>query len=490
MRKKVKGSIGFKEVFGVTIMSILTGLTSTIMQSGFMAYMTDYAGLGALGATLATTLLFAARIIDAVDDPIQGFIVDSAKPTKIGKYKPFFLLAFVMVAVGVSCLFFIPTAITDKPVMVCIWTVFFYLLYDIGTSFYNPNLLYRTMTDDIGERSKLITWPRVMGMALSIIGTAMMKIIVSVNEKVQDMHMSYGIVMTALMTIGGLMSILGCIMVKERVDPVDFDEKEEPVKITDIITLFKENKAMRLNALSSLFSGFIWTFLFSAISYYIKYGFCVNLETGEVNLQLQSTMAMISGLMMILPILVATFISVPILKKVGDPCKMQRVLLVLKSVFGLTLFILQMLGILNKSMLVFFVLMFASSFTIGLDFVPGQNMGMEIMDYQIYLTGKDRSALMSAVGNFITKAQNAVAAGMVGVILIAIGYEVDSATGDFVGELSQIPVMLNWFTVLMGLIPCILALASFLLLRKYPITKEIRAEMRARKMAAKKNEQN
>ena len=490
MRKKVKGSIGFKEVFGVTIMSILTGLTSTVMQSGFMSYMTDYAGLGALGATLATTLLFAARIIDAVDDPIQGFIVDSAKPTKIGKYKPFFLLAFVMVAVGVSCMFFIPTAITDKPVMVCIWVVFFYLLYDIGTSFYNPILLYRTMTDDIGERSKLITWPRIMGMILSIIGTTMMKIIVSVNEKVQDMHMSYGIVVTALMTIGGLMSILGCIMVKERVDPVDFDEKKEPVKITDIITVFKENKAMRLNVLSALFSGFIWTFLFSAISYYIKYGFCVNLETGEVNLRLQSTMAMISGLMMILPILIATFISVPILKKVGDPCKVSKVLLILKAVFGLVLFVLQMLGILNKSMLVFFVLMFASSFTIGLDFVPGQNMGMEIMDYQIYLTGKDRSALMNAVGNFITKAQNAVAAGMVGIILIAIGYEVDSVTGDFVGELSQIPVMLNWFSVLMGLVPCVLAVVSYLLLRGYPITKEIRADMHAKKIAAKEGKQN
>ncbi len=482
MRKKKKGTIGFKEVFGVTIMSILTGLTSTVMQSGFMSYMTDYAGLGALGATLATTLLFAARIIDAVDDPIQGYIVDSAKPTRIGKYKPFFLLAFVMTAVGVSCLFFIPSGLTDKPVMVCIWVVFFYLLYDIGTSFYNPLLLYRTMTDDVGERSKLVTWPRIMGMILSVIGTMLLKIIVSVNEQVQDMHLSYGIVMTAMMTIGGLLSILGCFMVKENVQHVEFEEeKEEKVKITDIITVLKENKAMRLNALSSLFSGFIWTFLFSAITYYIKYGFCVNLETGEVNLGLQSIMAMISGLMMILPILVATFVSVPILKKVGDPCKMSRVLLLLKAVFGLLLFLLQMFGLLTKSSTLFFGLMFASSFTIGLDFVPGQNMGMEIMDYQIYLTGKDRSALMNAVGNFISKAQNAIAAGMVGVILIAIGYEVDSVTGDYVGELSQIPVMLNWFTVLMGLVPCILAIISYVLLLGYPVTKEIRAEMYAKK---------
>lgn len=482
MRKKAKSKIGFKEVFGVTMISIITGITATVMQSGFMSYMTDYAGLGAFGATLATTLLFAARFIDAIDDPVQGYIMNRAKPTKIGKYKPFFILSSVMTAVGVACLFFLPAGITDKPVMVCIWVVFFYLLYDIGTSFYNPILLYRTMTDDVGERSKLVTWPRIMGMILSIIGTAMMKIIVSVNEQVQDMHMSYGIVMTAMMTIGGLLSVLGCFMVKENVQQVEYEEDDESkVKVSDLITILKENKAMRLNALSSLFSGFIWTFLFSALSYYVKYGFCVDLETGEVNLALQSTMAMLSGLLMIMPILIATFVSVSILKKVGDPCKVSRVLLLLKAVFGLLLFLLQMFGLLNKSAVVFYLLMFASSFTIGLDFVPGQNMGMEIMDYEVYLTGKDRSALMGAVGNFITKAQNAVSAGMVGVILIAIGYEVDSATGDFVGELSQIPVMLNWFTVLMGLVPCILAIVSYLLLRGYPITNEIRAKMYAKK---------
>ena len=92
--KKVKGpeSVGFKDIFGITALSTNDGLAAVFMSTMFMAYMTDYAGLGAWGATLATTLLLVARIIDAVDDPIQGFILDKGKVGKHGKYKPFFML--------------------------------------------------------------------------------------------------------------------------------------------------------------------------------------------------------------------------------------------------------------------------------------------------------------------------------------------------------------------------------------------------------------
>ena len=160
--KKVKTaeSVGFKEMFGVTALSTNNGIAVTFMSSLFMVYMTDYAGLGAWGATLATTLLLAARIIDAVDDPIQGFIMDSGKVGKHGKYKPFFMLSIAMTFIGTVALYALPNAITKTPVLVTIWVVFFYLVYDIGTSFYNPNLLYRTMTSDTEPRAKLLICPR------------------------------------------------------------------------------------------------------------------------------------------------------------------------------------------------------------------------------------------------------------------------------------------------------------------------------------------
>ena len=122
-KPKVKGpeSVGFKEIFGVTAIATNDGFAAIFMSTMFMVFMTDYAGLGSWGATLATVLLLVARIIDAVDDPIQGFIMDRAKVGKYGKYKPFFLLSIIMTTVGTIALYSLPNAITKTPVLVSIW---------------------------------------------------------------------------------------------------------------------------------------------------------------------------------------------------------------------------------------------------------------------------------------------------------------------------------------------------------------------------------
>ncbi len=180
-KTKVKGpeSVGFKEIFGVTALATNNGFAAIFMSTMFMTYMTDYAGLGAWGATLATTLLLAARIIDAVDDPIQGFIMDRGKVGKHGKYKPFFMLSIIMTTIGVITLYSLPDGIVTTPALVTIWVIFFYFVYDIGASFYNQNLLYRTMTNDPEERAKLLVGPRLWVMIMGMMGSGMAAIAVT-----------------------------------------------------------------------------------------------------------------------------------------------------------------------------------------------------------------------------------------------------------------------------------------------------------------------
>lgn len=104
---------------------------------------------------------------------------------------------------------------------------------------------------------------------------------------------------------------------------------------------------------------------------------------------------------------------------------------------------------------------------------------MEVMDYTIYSTGKDRSALTGVLDKFLEKAQSAVSSALMGSILIAIGYEVDSVTGDYIGELSAMPSMLTWMTVIMGLVPAILAVIAVLIISRYPIDQAKRKEIQA-----------
>ena len=491
--KKIKGpeSVGFKEIFGVTALSTNNGIAAVFMSSMFMTYMTDYAGLGAWGATLATTLLLVARIIDAVDDPIQGFIMDGAKPGKNGKYKPFFLLSIIMTLIGTAALYALPNAITSKPFLVTIWVIAFYFMYDIGASFYNQNLLFRTMTNDPEERARLLVGPRLWVMILGMMGAGMTAIVVSIQASVGSFKTAYMILAGVSMLIASIISVIGWLMVKERhiVEP----EEGEKIRFADFFELLKTNDAILIDFVKNIFTGFIWTFLFAAPQYYVKYAYCTDLATGVVNYEKMTTMTMIVSLMMLFPLLVGTAIANPILKAFkGDIVKMQKFDYAMQGLGGLIMFVGQLLGILQKTPAVFFAAMFIMAMFIGVDFIPGSSIGMELMDYTIYTTGKDRSALTGVLGKFLEKAQTALSSALVGAILIAIGYKVDSVTGNYTGDLANMPTMLTWMIVVIGVLPAIMAVIGILVLNKYPIDQKKRAEIREYISThdIKKNDQN
>lgn len=476
--KKTKNpnALRFKDYFGTTTMSVTDCIASCIMTNLFMMYLTDYAGIGKWGAILGSALLMFARLFDAVNDPLEGYIMDKAKVGKHGKYRPFILISILFTAIGVAGLFFLPEAISNNPAMICVWVVGFYLLYDIGASFFAPNLVYRTMTLDSNERGKLLIGPRMASMVVGMFGAAMFTIIESIDKSINNMHIAFGVTITGFVVIGSVVSIIGLALVKER-HHAPKDENEEKVKLTDIFLLLKENIALRYKFLDQLCSGFIWTFLFATMSYYIKWGFCTDLTTGEVDTAAMGLYVMIGAMLMFVPLILGTFIAAPIMKKIGSPIKFHRILILLQAIPCLVLFVLEILGILRSSPAIFFAMMAIVTVAIGCDYIPGETLNIEVMDYEIYLHGKDRSALCNACNRFLTKGQSAVSSGLIGVILVAIGYEVDSVTDQFVGELSAIPTMLTWFIVIMGLIPGILGVISWLFLKKYPITDEIRADM-------------
>ena len=482
MKNKVKdpNKLGFKDYLGTILFGTTDSLGAGIMTGLFMLYLTDYAGIGKWGAILGTTLLMVARLFDAVNDPIEGWIMDRAKVGKHGKYRPFILLSILATFIGIAGLFAMPSGFANAPVAICVWVIFFYLLYDIGASFFAPNLIFRTLTLDPVERGKLLVGPRIYGMIISVLSASFLVIINTVNASIGNFHTSFAVTVATAMFLTVLVSVIGLSIFREK-HHVERDE-EDKVKITDIFLLLKENAALRIKVLDALFSGFIWTFLFATMVYYIKWGYCADLSTGAVDTAKLGTLTMFSSMLMMFPLIVGTIIAGPIMKKIGSPIKFHRILILTQAVPCLLLFILHITGILLASPVIFFACAIVVTLAIGMDYIPGETLNIEVMDYEIYRTGKDRSALCNACNKFLNKAQSAVSAGMIGVILMAIGYEVDSATDTFLGELSAIPSMLTWFIVIMGLIPGILGIISYLILRKYPVTDEIRAEMAAGKV--------
>ena len=79
---------------------------------------------------------------------------------------------------------------------------------------------------------------------------------------------------------------------------------------------------------------------------------------------------------------------------------------------------------------------------------------------------------------FLEKAQNAVSTAIVGAVLIAIGYQVDSVTGNYIGDLAKMPTMLTWMIVIIGLVPAILAFVGIMVIKAYPIDQTERGKIR------------
>lgn len=475
--KKVKdpNRLRFKDYFGATAMAVSEAIGACIMTSLFMLYLTDYSGLGKLGAVLGSTVLVFARIFDAVNDPLEGWLMDRAKVGKHGKYRPFLLLSTILISVGLIGLFSIPAGESPNIVFVSLWVIITYLLYDVGVAFFALNPMLRTMTLNPDERGKLLIGPRMTSMIVGMVGAAMISIINGVNQGIGNMHTAFTIVITAFVGIGALISVCGLALVKEKhhAEP----DSNDQVKLTDIFGMLKTNGALRVRLLDMLFSGFIWTFLFATAQYYIKWAYCADLTTGAVDTGKFGLLSLVASMMMFLPLIIGTVIAAPIMKKFGSPIKFHRFLILCQCIPCGVLFLLELLGVLRLSPIPFFVCMFIVAVAIGMDFIPGETLNIECMDYEIYKNGRDRSALCNACNKFMNKAQSAISTSVVAAILIAIGYQVDSATDMFVGELSSIPTMLVWFIVVMGLIPAILGLISWIILKKYPVTDEIRADM-------------
>jgi Na+/melibiose symporter-like transporter len=310
---------------------------------------------------------------------------------------------------------------------------------------------------------------------MGMIGASLITIIASVNEGVGNMRTSFSIVVTAFVAIGAVVSVIGLAMVKEKHHAQE--NPEDQVKLTDIFGMLKSNGALRIRLLDMLFSGFIWTFLFATMTYYIKWAYCADLSTGAVDTAKLGSLSMIAAMLMFTPLVLGTLIASPLMKKIGSPIKFHRILIMAQIIPCLALFVLELLGVLRMSPVPFFVCAAVVTVAIGADFIPGETINIECMDYEIYKNGRDRSALCNACNKFLGKAQSAVSTVMVSGILLAIGYEVDSVTDTFLGELSAIPTMLTWFIVVMGLVPGVLGVVAWLILKKYPITDEIRADM-------------
>lgn len=476
-KQKKQYPLDGKTIFGLSTMSWMNTAGNSFMTSLFMIYLTDYSQLGVFAATMATIILFVGRLFDAVDDPVQGFIMDRAKPGKYGKYKPFMFLGIIMIAVAIIALFSVPS-FNGNMVLVFIYTMFFYVMFEMGMSFQAENPIKRSMSDDAQVREKMTAIPRIVGLFVAVPFGFFIPMVTGLDQNINNMHTSFLLLTIIFVVPIAAMALIGLACVKEGKNK---EVKEEnKIKVKDIITMFKTNKAMTVHTLALLFSGFIYTLIFATCTYYIKWAYGVHEVNGEMIFDdgRFALLTTVIGAFQIFASMLGAFASPVVTKKITkDSRKTMQLSHLISFAAGLAMYVLQVVGILESNHILFMVLIFIALFGTSMTFVPGSVLWMECMDYGMYKTGKQSSGIVNSVGKFLEKGQAAIASAVLGVILIATGYQVDEVTGNLVDTVDRL-AMLDNFMLISALVPAVLALVSFLIYRAYPIDNQMREEIR------------
>ena len=185
---------------GYALGSVATGTFGTVPGLLLLPYLTDTIGVAVV---LAGTIVVVPKLWDVVLNPVAGRISDrSSLPG--GRRRPFLLLGGLPLAACFALMFAGPTSTTAGAA----WVVVTFVLCATAYAFFQVPYVAMPaeMTDDYGERTRLMTW-RVAVLALAILlsgATAPMVVNVFGGEPSPEGHRLMGVYVASIITVGVL----------------------------------------------------------------------------------------------------------------------------------------------------------------------------------------------------------------------------------------------------------------------------------------------
>ncbi len=464
----------FSPTFGVTFLSIL------------LMFFTDYSGIDAAigkagyAAAFGTVFLAVTRIIDAIDDPLQGWIIDSSKEIKFGKYRRFGMIGALIMAFGTIMLVSMPGVVKGNAWLLWVWAVFGYLLFEMGSAMGSiTGPLMQKSTTKPHVRAKISAVLR-MAAVVAAVPILFFSTIVSILGK--DGNLGAAATKTAVILCASYTAItlIGILLLKEPYHQKANEENKGSVSVKEIVNLAKTNKPLWAHSIGFLTGNMSYGLSSGVMLYFIKWYFCADLATGEVDLVQFAALSGIYSLLSLLPNFICPFLTTTVLKifKTVDR-SMSGCMLIMAGGYGL-IYLASMTGILKAFPMLLFILYALIMLPSGMTAMFSVLLTVETADYAEYTMGRNMTAMVNSLYGLTQKAASAIGAAVPGILLMAVGYSVNEATGAYAGELSALPGMVNGLSLVLALVPTLFAVVSFLVYKFfYKITPEVRATMTA-----------
>lgn len=405
----------------------------TLINGYLLIFYTNICGLS---PAVCATLFLIARFLDAINDPLVGFMIDHLPTRKMGHFRPTLILGTILCSANFLLLWFGPMLSTSGKLAIAYVS---YIL--LGVLFpvmdISLNSLLPVMTEDMKERNSLSS---IKGLAYVIgalvIGVAAPLILGDTSNK--QGYINLVLIMTAVIFF---FSIIGTMGVKERVKPQmenSYSVKElfkilsqKPVYITFLAVLLYSIGSNIVNAANTYF----YTYIFEDL-----------------------TLASIITLITCVTVFPATMVIGNLIGRFGKK-KMYAIGLALAGLAP----IIRLLDVRSIPLLIVSVLIAG----IGAGFAAPLNYGIQAdnTDYIEVSMGIRAEGAVASLSSFVSKCAMGIGGAIPGYLLQLAGFDSKAAV--------QNDNVINVIVFCVLILPAIVNVVAIVIFSKgYPITKE------------------
>jgi glycoside/pentoside/hexuronide:cation symporter, GPH family len=420
---------------------------------------------------LVSLALMLNRLIDAVSDPIFGWLSDNTR-SRWGRRRPYILGFSILSGLTLPFLFTVPRGWSENQ-------YFWYMVISSGifiTIVSGFNMPYQSlgaeMTPDYHERTSVFSFKsgvqKVPEVAM-FFASAFVTLSIFNDPKTGKPDILRGAQIYTMM-LGAIMILVGFVVfffVKERYYDKVVVKQSDRISIGDSIWKVLKCRPFRAQLAMALAYG-MGTSMVGTLGYYATVYYVCH---GDVALGSKWNFAMgLSG--MILGLLgIPTFATIA--RRVGKPKAMMTVQITAMAVFVATWWL--------YTPSIVWLQVFASgliAFTGAGFWVLYGSIGADVIDYDELESGERREGAFNSCGSWIMKVGMALGIGLSGYILGATGFDAKL-------EGAQTEHALTMIRLYLAAIPVIGLMIAFIALKRFGLTEasmhEIRQQLEARR---------
>lgn len=378
-----------------------------------MFILLDVAGLS---AAFVGTIFLAARIIDAVTDPMMGVIVDNTR-SKFGKFRPWIVIGTILNAIVLVGLF---STHMFEGTTLYIYAAAAYILW--GLTYTIMDIPYWSMIPALSserqEREKLVVWPRLFAsLAWFITGTYGLHIVGELGNGNQgDGFFNVAMLIAVLFVMSAFLIARN---VKEKAAPANAKPAEK-FSFKDVLTIIGKNDQLKA-LIGTVLSFQIANLLVGGFAiYYFSYALG-NAELFPVYMAVAGA-AEVAGVFLFPRI--AAFLPRKLLWPIacGFPILSCVLLLLMGFIAPANALMIGMAGA-------------AIKFGVGIANALQTVMLADVVDYGEHKTGRRSESVIFSVQTMLVKFAGAAGGFIVGVGLSVVGYvpNVEQAASTIMG---------------------------------------------------------